>query len=166
MTGGAARFAKISVMLPALAGLLAATLNALPAVAAEPPPPVVHDGLSAPAKAWGVAMEAGDLAALARMHDAGTVTFPPRTTSVKGVGPIMKGYADLFATYTARVTVDDAHWVEQPPLVVSWGLTTLTLHPKAGGPTVVTHTRFTDAAIRVGDHWRYVVDHASSPATK
>ena len=47
------------------------------------------------------------------------------------------------------MTFDEAHWIEVPPLVVSWGLTTVTLHPKAGGPDVVSHTRFTDAAVKV-----------------
>ena len=128
--------------------------------------PVVHAGLSAPAKAWGAAMETGDLAAFARMHGPETIAFPPGQTLVKGDTAIMKGYADLFAGYSVRVTTDDAHWIESGPLVVSWGLTTLTLHPKAGGPDVVSHTRFTDAAIAVDGGWRYVVDHASKPASR
>lgn len=125
--------------------------------------PQIHDGLSEPAKVWGAAMEAGDLPALARMHDAATTSFPPDHVEDKGAAAIMKGYADLFAKYTVNVTSDDAHWIEVPPLVVSWGRTTLTLHPKAGGADVVSQTRFTDAAIKVPAGWRYVVDHASSP---
>lgn len=103
------------------------------------------------------------MAALTRMHDAHTIGFPPGQTIVTGAESIMKGYGEMFATYTVRVSFDDAHWIEQPPLVVSWGLTTLILHPKAGGPDIVSHTRFTDAAIKAGDGWRYVVDHASVP---
>ena len=125
--------------------------------------PTVHDGASPPAQEWQRAMEAGDLAALSRMHDGATIAYLPGETQVTGATAIMKGYADLFATYTVKVSVADAHWIEQPPLVVSWGLTTLTLHPKAGGPDVVSRTRFTDAAIRVEGGWRYVVDHASKP---
>lgn len=108
-------------------------------------------------------MEHGDLAALAAMQDAHTIAYPPGSVQVDGGEAIMAGYADLFAHYTVAVKVEDAHWIEVPPLVVSWGLTTLTLHPKDGGADVVSHTRFTDAALADGDHWRYVVDHASKP---
>ena len=145
----------------ALAGLLALAPLAPCAVAAAPP--VVHDGASPPAAAWRAAMEAGDLPALARMHGPGTTAFPPGQTEVKGDAAILAGYADLFAHDTVTVTFDEAHWIEAPPLVVSWGLTTLVLHPKAGGPDIVSHTRFTDAAVRTGQGWRYVVDHASKP---
>ncbi len=126
----------------------------------------MRDGESAPATAWRTAMEHGDLAALAEMHDAATTAYPPGSTQVKGANAIMSGYADLFAHFTVSVKVEDAHWVEVPPLVVSWGLTTLTLHPKAGGADVVSHTRFTDAAVAVGGHWRYLIDHASKPTGK
>lgn len=122
---------------------------------------VVHDGQSAPVAAWRNAMETGDIPALARMHDAGTIAFPPRSIVVKGGDAIMAGYKDLFANFTVSVRVDDAHWTEVPPLVVSWGLTILTLHPKAGGADIVSRTRFTDAAVRTSDGWRYLVDHAS-----
>lgn len=83
---------------------------------------MVHDGVSAPAEAWREAMEAGDLAALSRMHDASTIGFPPNQMKIVGVDAIMKDYAGLFAKYSAHVSFDDAHWVEQPPVVVSWGL--------------------------------------------
>ncbi len=128
--------------------------------------PEVHDGDSGPARAWAAAMEAGDLAALARLHGPATVTFPPGQTQVVGAEAIMAGYRELFASFTVRIHTDDTHWIESGPLVVSWGLTTLTLHPKAGGADVVNHTRFTDAALRVDGGWRYVVDHASVPKTK
>lgn len=134
----------------------------LPATAAAPSP-VVHAGLSDPVKAWRKAMEAGDIAALARMHDADTVGFPPGAMSIKGADTIMKGYAETFAAYRAEVSFDDAHYVEQPPLVVSWGLFRLTLHPKAGGSDIVTRGRFTDAATQIDGGWRYIVDHASLP---
>ncbi len=130
---------------------------AKPALAA----PVVHDGLSPPVRAWKAAMEAGDVAALARMHDGATIAYPPNAVEVRGGVSILKGYVETFATDTVRVTVDDAHWVEQGPLVVSWGRTTLTFHPKAGGKDVVSHSRFTDAAVATDGGWRYLVDHAS-----
>ena len=133
-------------------------LAGVPALAAAP---AVHDGLSAPVTAWKAAMESGDVAALARMHDGATIAYPPGRMEVRGGDAIMKDYADTFATDTVRVTVDDAHWVAQGPLVVSWGLTTLTFSPKAGGPAVVVHSRFTDAATQVDGGWRYLVDHAS-----
>ena len=123
----------------------------------------MHDGESPPAVAWRTAMERGDLAALAAMHDSKTIAYPPGAMQVNGAPAIMAGYADLFAHFTVRVTVEDAHWVEVPPLVVSWGQTILTLHPKDGGADVVSHTRFTDAAVALGGHWRYLVDHASKP---
>ena len=127
---------------------------------------VVHDGESPVAKEWRTAIEHGDLAGLAKMHDARTVSFPPGSTQVKGAAAIMAGYADLFRDYKVSVQVADAHWAEVPPLVVSWGLTTLTLHPKGGGPDVVSRTRFTDAAVAIDGDWRYLVDHASKPAAK
>lgn len=139
--------------------LCLAAFVAGPAFAAEMPP--VHDGISPPAAAWARAMEAGDLAALARMHDGATTTYPPKTREVDGAAAIMKGYADLLAQYRVQVATRDAHWIEVPPLVVSWGLTTLTLHPKAGGTDVVSRTRFTDAAVKTPTGWRYVIDHAS-----
>ncbi len=125
--------------------------------------PLIHDGASPPAAAWRAAMEAGDLAALARMHRPDTIAYPPGQTEVKGAAAIMAGYADLFAHDTVKVTFDEAHWIEVSPLVVSWGLTTLVLHPKDGGRDVISHTRFTDAAVKVDGGWRYVVDHASKP---
>ena len=124
---------------------------------------MIHDGASPPAAAWRIAMEAGDLAALARMHGPDTTAFPPGQTEVKGAVAITAGYADLFAHDTVTVTFDEAHWIEVPPLVVSWGLTTLTFHPKAGGPDVISHTRFTDAAVKIDGGWRYGGDHASEP---
>ncbi len=123
--------------------------------------PLVHDGASPPVLAWKAAMESGDLAALARMHDAATLAYPPNRSEVRGGDAILQDYAETFATTTVRVTVDDAHWVAQGPLVVSWGRTTLTFHPKAGGTDVVVHSRFTDAATQVDGGWRYLVDHAS-----
>ena len=127
-------------------------------------PPVVHDGASAPAAAWRAAIEAGDLAALTRMHGPDTTVFPPAQVELKGDHAIMAGYADLLAHDSVTVTFDEAHWIEVPWLVVSWGLTTLTLHPKNGGPDAVSRTRFTDAAVKIDGGWRYVVDHASKPA--
>ena len=144
---------------------LAIVVGGAPALAADATP-VVHAGLSAPARAWGVAMQAADLAALARMHGPNTVAFPPGRTRLDGIQAIVKDYAALFARYTVEVRTDDAHWVQSGPLVVSWGLTTMTLHPRAGGPDVVSRTRFTDAAVRWGEGWRYVVDHASVPTGK
>lgn len=125
--------------------------------------PAIHDGPSPPAAAWRAAMEAGDLAALARMHRPDTTAYPPGQIEVKGGAAIMAGYTDLFAHNTVTVTFDEAHWIEAAPLVVSWGRTTLTLHPKTGGSHVVSHTRFTDVAVKVNGGWRYVVDHASKP---
>ena len=125
--------------------------------------PAIHDGPSSPAAAWRAAMEAGDLATLAAMHRPDTVAFPPGQLEVKGGTAIMAGYADLFAHDTVTVTFEEAHWIEVPPLIVSWGLTTLTLHQKAGGADVVSYTRFTDAAVKIDGGWRYVVDHASKP---
>ena len=147
-----------------MAGLKSAAfllaLASAPTLAAEPGP-AVHDGPSAPVAAWKAAMEAGDIAALARMHDAATIAYPPGRIEVRGGDAIMKDYAETFATDIVRVTIDDAHWVAQGPLVVSWGLTTLTFSPKAGGKAVVVHSRFTDAATQVDGGWRYLVDHAS-----
>ena len=144
--------------------LAAAVLLILAPSIADAAPPMVHDGASPPAAAWRAAIEAGDLAALARMHGPDTTAFPPGQVEVHGDAAIMAGYADLFAHDTVRVTFDEAHWIEVPPLVVSWGLTTLTLHPKNGSPDIVSHTRFTDAATKVDGGWRYIVDHASKPA--
>ena len=135
-------------------------LGSAPCLAAQPQ---VHDGESAPAAAWGRAMEASDLAALARMYDDASAVYPPDSQQTIGKAAIMRGYADLFAKYAVKVAVADAHWVEQGPLVVSWGLTTLTLHPKTGGADTLSRTRFTDAAVPVAGGWRYLVDHASSP---
>ena len=146
-----------------VASSIACALAATPASAEDPS---VHAGLSGPVKAWKQAMESGDIAAMSRMHDASTTSFPPGGMEVTGADVIMKGYAETFATFAAKVQFGDAHWVEEPPLVVSWGLFTLTLHPKAGGPDIVTHGRFTDAAIKTDSGWRYVVDHASVPRGK
>lgn len=145
--------------------LIAVGLLGLPGGVAwsGPAAPTVHDGSSAPVIAWRKAMEAGDVSALARMHDASTTGFPPDKMMVVGADAIMKDYASLFAKYSARVSFEDTHWVEQLPLVVSWGRFTLTLHPKAGGADVVSHGRFTDAAVESGAGWRYLVDHASIP---
>ena len=145
---------------------LAVTLGvSLPSTssAMQPAAPLIHDGESPPAAAWRKAMESGDLATLSRMYDDATASYPPDAMQTKGKPAIMAGYADLFAKYQVKVTVADAHWVEQGPLVVSWGLTTLTLHPKIGGADVVSRTRFTDAAGPIEGGWRYLVDHASSP---
>ncbi len=130
------------------------------AFAAQPGPPI-HDGLSAPVREWKAAMEAGDLAALARMHDGATIAYPPGRTEVRGGDAIMQDYADTFASDSVSVAIDDAHWIEEGPLIVSWGLTTLTFHSKASGKDVVSHSRFTDAATKVDGGWRYIVDHAS-----
>ena len=124
-------------------------------------PPIVHDGPSAPVLEWRAAMEAGDLATMARMHDAATIAYPPNEAESIGADAILKGYEETFATETVRVTIDEAHWVEDGPLVVSWGRTTLAFHPKAGGKDTVVHSRFTDAAVKIDGGWRYLVDHAS-----
>ena len=156
---------------PYLAPLAACVALVAAGRADAPTPPVVHTGPSPPAVAWRKAMEAGDLAALARMHDAATIAYPPGRTVVTGADAIMKDYAGTFAAYSVKVVFDDAHWVEVPPLVVSWGRTTLTFHPKPGGPKngapdIVAHTRFTDAAARTDGGWRYLVDHASVRSPK
>ena len=125
------------------------------------PSPRVHDGPSPPVSEWRAAMETGDLAALSRMHDGATMAYPPNRMEVRGGDAIMKDYAETFATDTVRVSIDDAHWVEAGPLIVSWGRTTLTFHPKAGGKDTVVHSRFTDAATKIESGWRYLIDHAS-----
>ena len=140
--------------------MLVLVLTAWPALAADAGV-TVRDGPSPPVRAWKAAMEAGDVAALARMHDRATIAYPPGRVEVRGGDAIMKDYAETLAIDTVSVTVDDAHWVEQGLLVVSWGRTTLTFHPKAGGKDVVSHSRFTDAATKVDGGWRYLVDHAS-----
>ena len=142
------------------AALIFATLGVNSAFAAQAGP-TVHDGVSAPVRAWKVAMETGDLAALARMHDGATIAYPPGRSEVRGGDAIMKDYAETFASDSVSVAINDAHWIEQGPLVVSWGLTTLTFHSKASGKDVVAHSRFTDAATKVDGGWRYIVDHAS-----
>lgn len=156
---GRSALGQVSLSLVWLASVWPPLAAASP-VAADPSP-VVHEGASAPMLEWQGAMETGDLATLARMHDAATIAYPPNTREVRGAAAIMKGYADTFATDTVKVTVDEAHWVAEGPLVVSWGLTTLTFHPKAGGADTVVHSRFTDAAVKVDGGWRYLVDHAS-----
>jgi ketosteroid isomerase-like protein len=128
--------------------------------------PLVHEGESPPARAWRLAIEAGDLAALAQMHDAQTVAFPPNNEETKGRDAIMTGYADLFAHFRVTVDNNEAYWVENGPLVVSWGITTLHLHPKTGGAEQISRSRFTDAAFFQGGHWVYLVDHASKPTRK
>lgn len=144
------------------AAALLLVLLAVPA-AASAAELTLHDGPSAPALQWKAAMERGDLAALARMHDEGTRAYPPDKVETDGASAIIAGYAALFAANTVQIEFDDAHWIAVPPLVVSWGRTTLVLHPRSGGPDTVARTRFTDAAVAVPGGWRYVIDHASRP---
>lgn len=126
--------------------------------------PAIQDGPSPPVEAWGKAMQSGDLKALAQMHGPNTVAFPPGAMKLQGGDAIGKDYEGLFSKFTVKVKVDEAHWLQEGPLVVSWGISTLTLHPKTGdGKDVTTKTRFTDVATKVDGIWRYVVDHASVP---
>lgn len=154
----------LPLSLRSLSQVLAMIMAVPMAVGLATAEPAIHDGPSPPVEAWGKAMEAGDLKALAKMHGPNTVAFPPGAMKLQGGDAIAKDYEGLFSKFTVKVAVDEAHWVQEGPLVVSWGISTLTLHPKAGeSKDVTSKTRFTDVATKVDGSWRYVVDHASVP---
>lgn len=124
----------------------------------------VHSGPSAAVQAWKTALEAGDTAALARMHGPQTVLYGADSAVTRGVGDIMTGYHAMYAAYRPSVEIGDAGWVRQGPLLNSWGQFVLTLTPIAGGEPVRLDGRFSDVAVWTGDHWQYLMDHASVPA--
>jgi ketosteroid isomerase-like protein len=109
-------------------------------------------------------MEAGDLAAMARMHGPHTVSYDPDSEVTRGDTAINAGYAKLFETYRAKVEFRNAQWVRSGAVLSSWGEFTLTLTPRAGGEPVRRSGRFTDVAVWTDKGWQYVVDHASVPA--
>lgn len=149
----------------ALLTLAAGLGTALPSQAAGDAPGVkVTQGISAPVQAWSRAVEAGDGAALARMNPESTVVYPPDAMIARGTKNIVAGYLGMFAKFNTKVQIQDAHYVQQGKLVVSWGLYTLTLVPKDGGQSIVLNGRFTDLALQAGDGWQYIVDHASLPS--
>lgn len=166
----ASRLSRRHSLSPALA--LASTLVAAvallcaPARAQTPAENVVtgvtiHNGPSEATEAWAKAMEAGDLAAMARMHGPHTVSYDPDSEVTRGDAAINAGYAKLFAAYKAKVEFRNAQWVRSGAVLSSWGEFTLTLTPRAGGEPIRRSGRFTDVAVWTGKDWQYVVDHAS-----
>lgn len=123
--------------------------------------PLVRSGLSGPVRAWTRAVEAGDLAAIIQMHDEDTIAFPTDAMVKKGARAIIAGYESMFAAYTVSVQITDPHYIETRDVVHTWGLYTLTLKPRNGGPDQVVRGRFSDIARRVNGGWRYIMDHAS-----
>lgn len=125
--------------------------------------PKIQSGLSAPVKNWVRAVENGDEQAITRMNSDVTVAYVPDAMALKGRTAIAAAYSAMFAKFTAQVTIDDSHFIETGGLIHSWGLYTLTLTPKAGGAPIVMNGRFSDIAVRIGEDWQYVMDHASLP---
>lgn len=157
--------ALVPALAPALA-LVAACLLSAPARAQTPAPfeiagVTIHNGPSEATAAWRTALEAGDLAAMARMHGPHTVSYDPDNEVTHGDGAIVAGYEKLFETWQAKVEFHNAQWVRSGAVLSSWGEFTLTLTPRAGGEPTRRSGRFTDVAVWTGQDWQYVVDHAS-----
>jgi ketosteroid isomerase-like protein len=126
--------------------------------------PTVQAGLSEPVRNWVRAVEAGDADAISRMNGPDTIAYVPDAMVVRGSKDISAGYGQMFAKFTARVSIHDAYFIEAGDVVHSWGLYSLTLTPKEGGPPSRLDGRFSDIAARVNGNWRYILDHASMPA--
>ncbi|CDG82089.1 YybH family protein [Janthinobacterium agaricidamnosum] len=123
----------------------------------------VQSGPSEAVQAWRQALEAGDSAAIARMHGPDTVVYGTNDTVTRGGKAIMAGYGAMFERYRPTVEIRDAAWVRQGALLNSWGQFTLTLTPRAGGEAVRIDGRFSDLAVWADGRWQYVMDHASVP---
>jgi ketosteroid isomerase-like protein len=145
-----------------LALLCAAFLLPIQAATAQTSP-TVQAGQSVPVMRWVRAVESGDEQAIARMTSERTVAYVPDAMVLRGRDAITAAYGAMFSKFAAKVSIDDAHFIEAGDLIHSWGLYTLTLTPRAGGAPIVMNGRFSDVAVRVGDGWQYIMDHASLP---
>ncbi len=132
------------------------------AQAAMPTSQVVA-GVSEPVKAWTKAVESGNTAALKRMYTDKTDVYSTDATVTHGMENIVAGYARMFEKFTSQVQIKDASYIKQGNTVVSWGLYSLTLTPRAGGASFVVNGRFTDVAVKTNGQWVYLMDHASLP---
>lgn len=128
----------------------------------SPSSPVVP-GVSDPVKAWTKAVESGDVDALRRMYSDKTDVYSTDAMVTHGTDRILAGYIAMFEKFTSQVAIEDAHYIKQGNIVVSWGLYSLTLTPRAGGNSFVVRGRFTDVATKINGHWQYLMDHASLP---
>lgn len=133
----------------------------VPALAQSPPK--IQSGVSVPVRSWVRAVENGDEQAIARMNSDNALAYVPDAMVLKGRAAIAAAYRGMFGKFSAKVSIDDAYYIEGDNVIHSWGLYTLTLTPKTGGNTVVMSGRFSDIAVRADDGWQYVMDHASLP---
>lgn len=125
--------------------------------------PAIQAGPSEPVRNWVRAVEAGDADAIGRMNGPDTTAYVPDAMAVRGTKDITAGYQQMFAKFTAKVSIRDAYFIETGDIVHSWGLYSLTLTPKEGGSPARLEGRFSDIAARIDGNWRYVLDHASMP---
>jgi uncharacterized protein (TIGR02246 family) len=120
------------------------------------------DGAARVEAAWTKAMLANDLEAVVACYAPDAVLWVSGEPEADGISAIRAAYGGMLRENTVKdVRVSGNHTRVSGSLAAGWGRYTLTLAPKAGGPDVVTHGRFTEVDEKRDGKWLYVADHAS-----
>jgi uncharacterized protein (TIGR02246 family) len=124
--------------------------------------PASADGAARVEAAWTKAMLANDLDAVVACYAPDAVLWVSGEPEADGIAAIRGAYAAMLRENTVKdVRVSGSHTRLSGSLAAGWGRYTLTLAPKAGGPDVVTHGRFTEVVEKRNGKWLYLADHAS-----
>jgi len=112
--------------------------------------------------AWMKAMRANDLDAVLACYAPDAVMWVSGAPEADGIAAIRSEYAGMLRENTVKdVVVSGGQTRLSGNVGAGWGRYTLTLAPKAGGPDVVIHGRFTEVVEKRNGKWLYVADHAS-----
>ena len=125
-------------------------------------PSAAADGAAQAEAAWMRAMKSNDLDAVVACYAADAVLWTSGAPEADGIEAIRAAYAGMLRENTVKdVALSGGHQRLSGNLGAGWGRYTLTLAPKAGGPDVVVHGRFTEVVEKRNGKWLYVADHAS-----
>ena len=103
------------------------------------------------------ALKAGDLDALAQLHDATAVLYPPGGLDQKGQEAIRFRWGRVLKANTVKdVSFVEPTYTVSGELSAGWGHVRLTFQPKSGEEPVTISGRFSAVARKKGGKWVYL----------
>ena len=136
---------------------------ALLAVSASGAQAQTSDGMKGVDEKWAAAAKKGDVEALVALYAPDATMYPPDALEAKGTDAIRKSYTDMLAAMTVTEAVFDCTYKIVGDTAYGFGIATVTMQPKAGGPPQALKVRVTEVGKKLNGKWVYVVDHASAP---
>ena len=148
------------------ASLVLAPLSALALVLAlAVPAAAAPQGSAAVDAAWTAAMKANDLDAVVACYADDATAWFPHGPRLEGKAAIRAAFAEwLGANTITEAAITPVRTETSGKLSVAWGQFMLTMTPKAGGGPITLRGHYSEVAVKQGNRWVYLLDHATEDA--